>query len=345
MSTINFNLQNKNQFQIKSEILNKMSKIRQNYSIDSNYHDLFFNIVQQSTNNSNMKLSINKQGGYSLKLIGGNEENQKNSNPTAEGNLTTQIMNGIKTASETLIGKNEESSDEPKSSDPISSLGETIFGSNKEEESKDVEEPEEKQVKSDDGEGTEEITTEKEQVEPEDKEEVVPKDVEETSGAEEVTSGAEEVTSGAEEVTSGSEEVTSGAEEVKSGSEEVTHEDEQAPKDVQVSPTDEKVTEEKKPRGFFSSFFKGGDISDSEYDSDILSVDDDFIPYTTAIFDEQHEEDMMDHIRNMKSKKYLKSLHNNELREIMKKNNMKITNGGSYLSKDEMVKSIKKFYK
>ena len=67
-------------------------------------------------------------------------------------------------------------------------------------------------------------------------------------------------------------------------------------------------------RGMF-----GGDY-DSDYASDesIISSDDeaeDIIPYTTAVFDDD-EDDMMDHIRNMKSKKYLKGLHTNELRAV-----------------------------
>ena len=91
-----------------------------------------------------------------------------------------------------------------------------------------------------------------------------------------------------------------------------------------------------------------GGYSDSEYDSDgsIFSSDDEFIPYTTAVFDDDdQDEDLMDHIRNMRSKKYLKSLNNGQLRDIMKTNNLKITNNGSYLGKDQMIKSIKKFYK
>ena len=93
----------------------------------------------------------------------------------------------------------------------------------------------------------------------------------------------------------------------------------------------------------------GGDY-DSDYSSDesIISSDDeaeDIIPYTTAVFDDDDDDDMMDHIRNMKSKKYLKGLHTNDLRDILRKNNLKITSGGNYLNKSEMIKSIKNFYK
>ena len=54
---------------------------------------------------------------------------------------------------------------------------------------------------------------------------------------------------------------------------------------------------------------------------------------------------MMDHIKNMKSSKYLKNLNVNELKDILKNNNQKITNNGSYLTKQELIKNIKKLYK
>ena len=94
----------------------------------------------------------------------------------------------------------------------------------------------------------------------------------------------------------------------------------------------------------------GGNFSDSEYESDnsILSSDedpDDIVPFSTAFFDDDYEEDIMQHIRNMKSKKYLKNLSNTELREILRKNNQKISKNNNYLSKKDMIKSITQFYK
>lgn len=69
---LNFNLKNKNQIQIKNEILNKLTKVREIYNTDFNYHDLFFNVVQNSSSKNNLKLTINKYGNYTLKHIGGN---------------------------------------------------------------------------------------------------------------------------------------------------------------------------------------------------------------------------------------------------------------------------------
>ena len=74
MSTINFNLKNKDENQIKNEILSKMSKIRQNYDNDNSYHELFYNVVANSNKKNNLKLSINKEGLYNLK-VGGDTAN------------------------------------------------------------------------------------------------------------------------------------------------------------------------------------------------------------------------------------------------------------------------------
>ena len=94
----------------------------------------------------------------------------------------------------------------------------------------------------------------------------------------------------------------------------------------------------------------GGNFSDSEYESDgsIISSDDDkedIVPFSTAFFEDDDEEDIMQHIRNMKSKKYLKTLGNTDLRDILKKNNQKVTKNSNYLSKKDMIKSITQFYK
>ena len=66
MSTINFNLKNKNNQQIKNEVLSKMLKIKDKYDNDANYYDLFYNVVQNSTSKNNMKLSIQKDGNFTV---------------------------------------------------------------------------------------------------------------------------------------------------------------------------------------------------------------------------------------------------------------------------------------
>ena len=112
----------------------------------------------------------------------------------------------------------------------------------------------------------------------------------------------------------------------------------------------------KKPSSFFNnafSIFSGGNKSDSEYESDgIFSSDDessdeknDFSRFQTTFFqDDDEEEDIMHHIKNMKSKKYLNSLTNSELINILRNNNQKVSKNNNYLTKTELIKSIRTFY-
>ena len=93
-----------------------------------------------------------------------------------------------------------------------------------------------------------------------------------------------------------------------------------------------------------------GGYSDSEYESDgsVISSDeeDDIVPYTTAIFDDDDDdEDLMEHVKNMRSKKYLKNLNNIELRDILRKNGQNISRNNNYLTKKQMIKSINQYYK
>ena len=53
----------------------------------------------------------------------------------------------------------------------------------------------------------------------------------------------------------------------------------------------------------------------------------------------------MEHIKNMSSKKYLRSLTVQELKDIMRSNDMKVTHNGSYYNKEQMVNKVSLFYK
>ena len=139
------------------------------------------------------------------------------------------------------------------------------------------------------------------------------------------------------------------------------HEEQQVPGEEQRVPGEVQGTDEpgsgqveggKNNRSWWKKALgmSGGNFSDSEYESDgsIISSDDDkedIVPFSTAFFEDDDEEDIMQHIRNMKSKKYLKTLGNTDLRDILKKNNQKVTKNSNYLSKKDMIKSITQFYK
>lgn len=76
------------------------------------------------------------------------------------------------------------------------------------------------------------------------------------------------------------------------------------------------------------------------------SIDNDSFPsFHTTVFNDGSEEIFMEHMKNMSSKKYLRSLTTQELKDIMKSNHMKVTHNGSYYNKEQMVNKVYQFYK
>ncbi len=330
MSTINFNLKNKDDNQIKNEILSKMSKIRQNYDNDNSYQELFYNVVANSNNKSNLKLSINKEGVYNLKVGAGN--NNK---------TTTGILKGLGSLlglSNTVEGtasvkSTEDVSGHDKSGEDVS--GEDVSGED---------------VSGHDVSGTEEKKDESvmldgysfplkvKDIKDNEFKEYIKKEINNDESKECPAGGLFGL--GAKDCGEYKLEIED-YKRLKSSYDEEAQEEPEGHHVDEGHQGHEQVVQQ---GGMF-----GGDY-DSDYSSDesIISSDDeaeDIIPYTTAVFDDDENDDMMDHIRNMKSKKYLKGLHTNELRDILRNNNLKITSGGNYLNKNEMIKSIKNYYK
>ena len=74
---------------------------------------------------------------------------------------------------------------------------------------------------------------------------------------------------------------------------------------------------------FFSCiFFNSRSKSDGVFSSDDESVD--FTRYQTNIFDVNDDDELYQHIKNMRSKKYLNSLVKDELLQIAKNNQLKV---------------------
>jgi hypothetical protein len=81
-----------------------------------------------------------------------------------------------------------------------------------------------------------------------------------------------------------------------------------------------------------------------QYSSDEESIS--FNKYQTMMFHQDDNDDnLMQHMKNMTNKKYLNNLTTQELKDIMKSNQMRVTNNGSYYNKKEMVGKIYNFYK
>ena len=57
------------------------------------------------------------------------------------------------------------------------------------------------------------------------------------------------------------------------------------------------------------------------------------------------EESLILNAKQLSDKKFLTSLNVNDLRDIMRKHNMKLSKNGNYLKKNEMIKNIKKNFK
>jgi len=103
-------------------------------------------------------------------------------------------------------------------------------------------------------------------------------------------------------------------------------------------------TEPTAPKSFWNTInpFKGG--NKDHYSSDEESIS--FNKYQTMMFhNDDNDDNLMQHMKNMTNKKYLSNLTTQELKDIMKSNQMRVTNNGSYYNKKEMVGKIYNFYK
>jgi hypothetical protein len=87
-------------------------------------------------------------------------------------------------------------------------------------------------------------------------------------------------------------------------------------------------------KGFWESIFSGGDKNEDSDNEQTYLVDS----------DDSDEESFIDNAK-LKNKKYLNSLNVQKLKTIMKDNHMQIFKNGSYIKKNEMIKSIQKKFK
>ena len=277
MTVINFNIENKNNDQMKKEILQKMKKVNQSFVNNQNYDNLFYDIVSNASNKKNLKLVIDKVGEYKIQ---GLRKNQSGG-----------------------------------------SIWSNLFGPKQEQEQEQEQEPVPVPVPV-----------------PVPEQEPVPVPVPVPVPEQEPVPVPEQ-----EPVPVPEQEPVPVPEQepVPVPEQEPVPVPEQEPVPV---PEQEPEPRSWKPFNIFGS--KGGSKSDSESDG-VFSSDDesvDFTRYQTNIFDVNDDDELMQHIKNMRSKKYLNSLVKNELLQIAKNNQLKVSKKNNYLSKTELVKSIKKFY-
>ena len=301
MSTINFNLTNKNNEQIKNEILTKMLKIKDKYNNDSNYYDLFYNVVQNSSSKNNMKLSIQRDGNYSLQY-GGNKQNS---------------YGWVNSNFELLTNKSK-----------------NTYQENNDNYEDDQQYDEQEQ----DNQQYDEQDEQKEQSEQQDEQQDQQEQQEQYDQQIQVN-------------------------EEETGESQLSYQEKrkQFEKDnnclynpgwfsskQNCKSIEEKMKNEENNQTNNGQF--GGYTSGSEYESDASyfssdEEDEEFVPIMTTVFDDDEGDDMMDHYKNMRSTKYLKNLHTDELRQILRNNNANVSKNNKYLTKNEMIKSIRKIYK
>lgn len=95
-----------------------------------------------------------------------------------------------------------------------------------------------------------------------------------------------------------------------------------------------------------STYIEKSDDEITEYEEDEFNdkkydiIDEHTCLFYSELYDE--EESIIDNALKIKDENYLKSLNINELRNIMKNNNLKISKSGIYLKKKDMIKEIKK---
>ena len=322
MSNITFNSS-----QTGNSKLNKLMNIRNKYENDDKFFKLFYEVASHP--NKNISLTIKNDGSYTLK--------NSNNSILLSGSLTKVEKSLINQATNYITGNPSEVNEK---NEENGNYGEIVVESGNEFET-EPEENEEGNQKKQPGalnlltgavSGVLGTTTEQE---PENENENEPEHEPENENENESEHEPEN---------------------------EFEHEPENEPEN-EPEPTENEFEPEPEPeleieggknnRSWWKKALgmSGGNLSDSEYESDdsIISSDedlDDIVPFSTAFFDDDDtEEDLMEHIRNMKSKKFLKTLANTELREILRKNNQKISKNNNYLSKKDMIKSITQFYK
>jgi len=316
MSTINFNLKNKNNQQIKNEVLSKMLKIKDKYDNDANYYDLFYNVVQNSTSKNNMKLSIQKDGNFNLQYGGNNKQN-------SYGWVNTNfelLTNSTKNQSYHNYDDFEDNNDNQNNDEEQSSI-----------DNHDIEEDQSNDIEEDQSNDNEEDQSN-------DNEEDQENDNEQNQSNDDRQIQVNEEETGKTHL----------SHQEKKKQFEQSNNCSYSPGWFSSKPNCKSI-EEKMNNEITNGQFGGYDTG-SEYESDASyfssDEEDEFVPIMTTLFDDnEDEDDMMDHFKNMKSTKYLKNLHTNELRQILKDNNSNVSKNNKYLTKDEMIKSIKKIYK
>ena len=340
MTLIKFNIENKTKDQRKKEVLNKLRKIQSMVESDANYTEMVYHIISNaSLQKKNMKVNLDHYGNYTVidannKIVGGGMFNSNGGNasvrPSTNDTSTFKTMNprkntnsknpilsiqnhkppGATTISQDTPGAvTDQATSQPiiKNGPEVSKDANTKVATNTSVTKK--EKPGFFNSINRSLTSTLDIGTEG-----------AAQNASETVGTDIGTEGAAEKVSG--QTDTGTPDAEKSTESNETG-----------------TPDAEKSTESKKTGLFGFNKFWGGKNNSKSMDNDS------YPSFQTTVFNDGSEEIFMEHMKNMSSKKYLRSLTTQELKDIMRSNHMKVTHNGSYYNKEQMVNKVYQFYK
>ena len=311
MSTYNFNITKNNDTDLKKDILSKMSEIREKYNSDEEYYKFFYDVVyvlNMIDINSNITLNINEDSTYTLTYLSNNESK------TITGNLN--IIKGVFDELSTDLKDVLTITTDPQTTDSKKTDIQTT--------DPQTTDPQTTDIQTTDSQITDIQTTDSKKT-----------DIQITDSQTTKSQTTDSQTTDPQ--------IT----DIQTTDSQTTYGDSSS---VSAKASTNITGKPEEKKGFLG-LWGGNKNSESDFESDgsIISSDDeseDIVPYMTAVFDDDDdEEDLMDYVKNMKSKKYLKTLNNLDLRDILRKNNQVISKNNNYLSKKDMIKSITQFYK
>ena len=356
MTLIKFNIENKTKEQRKKEVLNKLRKIQSMVESDANYTEMVYHIITNtSLQKKNMKVNLDHYGNYSVidannKIVGGGMFNSNGGNSsvqpsnsnklsnTSQLNTTSMIpiinMNSKKTntlnqnkkpTEETTISQETPVADTDQvTSQPIimKDPGTSTVVNTKDVSNTSV------PIKNNNTASKTTSNTGKNQA---------PENKDFLSSMFNTLSGKKDTEGTAEKASEqiGTESVAAKASETESTG--TGTEGAAANASEQIDTKSAENSTETKKTGLFGFKLWGGKNKTMDNDS--------YPSFQTTVFNDGSEEIFMEHMKNMSSKKYLRSLTTQELKDIMRSNHMKVTHNGSYYNKEQMVNKVYQFYK
>jgi len=371
MPLIKFNLENKNKNQIKTEILNKFNKIQNIVNNDRNYNEILYNIINHSLSKKrNIKINLDKYGNYKIidnsnnKVLSGGLYNSLSIGGLGNNN---QLGNNQEKQEENTDDGQEENTDVGQQENTDEDQEENTANDQEENPTDDQEENTSNDQEENPTDDQEESTTDtnvKGKIENAKSKlknaQNILDSVDGTDSKEDTDKDSKEEKNSLEENKSSEEKKPApqnnkgngflsffgiGNKSTESKEGESDKNNSQSPNSINNTP--EKFGFNDVTKGISEMNPTTGESKDQTggyYSSDDENYLDDF-NNQTLMFHDDDDDNLMSHFNNMTNKEYLNQLNYQDLRTIMKNNQMRLTNNGSYYNKKDMVNKIYNFYR